>query len=142
MSFLKERSRLCGKLTPMRRACTYVMVAKGSVGAYAQVGTYAKVGAYASFKKLASGWSGTPKNLSSTFVHLQADVDFKGYYSLVCAERCAVDFHAQCWRRSTTTRTFSANSASPQVTIQCRLEGCQILLDTIYQNGGNIRKCH
>jgi hypothetical protein len=53
-SFLKERSRLRGKLAPMRRARTYATVVFGSIGAYARVGAHAKVGAYGSFKELPS----------------------------------------------------------------------------------------
>jgi len=28
----------------------------------------------------------------------QTDLDFKGYYSLVCQDKCVVDFHVLCWR--------------------------------------------
>ena len=29
----------------------------------------------------------------------QTDLDFKGFYSLVCQEKCVVDFHCQCWKQ-------------------------------------------
>ena len=29
---------------------------------------------------------------------LQTDLDFKGYYSLVCQDKCTVDFHTLCWK--------------------------------------------
>ena len=29
----------------------------------------------------------------------QTDIDFKGFYSLVCQEKCVVDFHSQCWKQ-------------------------------------------
>jgi hypothetical protein len=67
-SFLKERSRLCGKLTPMQQAHACAMVAFGSVGAYARVGAYAKVGAYGSFKKLPSGANPTKHDFPN-FTH-------------------------------------------------------------------------
>ena len=33
-----------------------------------------------------------------TVLFLQNDVDFKGYYTLICQERCVIDFHSQCWK--------------------------------------------
>ena len=28
----------------------------------------------------------------------QQDIDYKGYYSLICTEKCCIDFHPWCWQ--------------------------------------------
>ena len=28
----------------------------------------------------------------------QQDINFKGYYSLICTEKCCIDFHPWCWQ--------------------------------------------
>jgi len=62
-------------------------------------------------------------------IYRDTDIDYKGYVTLICKEKCKVDFHMVCWREFKSTNTIIADRNF--LGLNCRTPDCLSYIEKI-----------